>query len=431
MVAATSRCIHGNSAERAWKSMRRELVCPYCRAKEEGQPVHRPTADVNTAACGTRWHPLHGMTTAAPPHLEFVTCAACRALAETPTAMTQEKPMSAEVPTNTTNGIAAAPPPAPAMTTRPRGSLVTKLAEVMGLVHRVAKNGRNEFHKYDYATESDIAEAVRDGMAERHLMLVPNVKKTKWREVPGKNGPQQICTLYVRFSVHDGDTGEVMEFNALGEGQDSGDKATYKAMTGAVKYALLKLFLIPTGDDPENEQPAPRAAKQKAQPAPEIPAEQQHTNALLERVAKAASIAALDKLWEWAKGKQDEKKLYAALWDKVVVAAFEAQRVKLAPPAAPPAQTAKVEAPKAPKEPEAQPAPPAEFDQTGESNTTSFDSIMKTFDESEAERSEVKLKAAGQAIRAERKAGRLTEDQVGQLTARGASVKAKLAKGGK
>jgi len=38
-----------------------------------------------------------------------------------------------------------------------------------------------------------------------------------------------------------------------GEGLDAGDKAPYKAMTGALKYALLQSFLLATGDDPEEE----------------------------------------------------------------------------------------------------------------------------------------------------------------------------------
>jgi hypothetical protein len=38
-----------------------------------------------------------------------------------------------------------------------------------------------------------------------------------------------------------------------GQGLDVGDKAPYKAMTGALKYALLQSFLLATGDDPEDE----------------------------------------------------------------------------------------------------------------------------------------------------------------------------------
>lgn len=136
-------------------------------------------------------------------------------------------------------------------------SLVTKLAEVMAEVERVAKRGRNDFHKYDYVTEADIAAAVREHMAKRHLMMVPNVESMTWRDGKNREG-SPIATLGVKFTVYDGDTGETLSFNIFGEGQDSGDKATYKAMTGANKYALLKLFQIPTGDDPEREEKSKR-----------------------------------------------------------------------------------------------------------------------------------------------------------------------------
>lgn len=151
------------------------------------------------------------------------------------------------------NEIAAAVPTSGAISDAPSPpkSLVTKLAEVMGEVERVAKRGRNDFHKYDYATEADITSAVRQHMAVRHLMLVPSVESVEWR---GEGG---IAMIHVRFTVHDGDNGEMLTFHIFAEGQDKGDKALYKAMTGATKYALLKLFLIPTGDDPERESGPP------------------------------------------------------------------------------------------------------------------------------------------------------------------------------
>ena len=150
----------------------------------------------------------------------------------------------------------------------PKKSLVAKLAEVMGEIERIPKSGRNAFHTYSYATEADIVSAVRAGMAARGLMLMPSVEKSEWREVPGKQGPKKIITLTVRFTLHDGESGENMEFVVLGEGEDQGDKATYKAMTGAVKYALLKLFLIPTGDDPEADEHHPKPAATQPRLAP-------------------------------------------------------------------------------------------------------------------------------------------------------------------
>lgn len=159
------------------------------------------------------------------------------------------------------SAVAAAVPPSL------KKSLVAKLAEVMGEVGRIAKSGRNTFHNYDYATEADIVESVRGAMSERGLMLIPSVEKTEWREVPGKQGPQKICTLTVKYRLIDGETNEGLEFTILGEGQDQGDKATYKALTGATKYALLKLFLIPTGDDspavmPKGDRPESSQARQ-------------------------------------------------------------------------------------------------------------------------------------------------------------------------
>lgn len=130
-------------------------------------------------------------------------------------------------------------------------SLVQKLAQVMALVKHVPKNGRNSAQNYSYATEADIVDSVREHLAQRGVMLIPSVTKTKWRSVQGKHGAIPVVTLTVQFTVTDGYQG--INFTVVGEGMDSGDKAVYKAMTGAEKYAVLKLFLIPTGDDPEKE----------------------------------------------------------------------------------------------------------------------------------------------------------------------------------
>lgn len=147
-------------------------------------------------------------------------------------------------------------------------TLVTKLAEIMASVHRIAKHGHNDHFNYDFVTESDITAALRSEMAARHLMLVPDVQSMSWREVLTRAGSNAICCLMVRFTVMDGDSGESFSFVVPGEGQDSGDKCIPKAMTSAVKYALLKLFLIPTGDDPERtDKRAEKPSRGQAVPA--------------------------------------------------------------------------------------------------------------------------------------------------------------------
>lgn len=149
-------------------------------------------------------------------------------------------------------------------------SLTTKLAEVMAAVGRIAKRGRNEFHGYDYATEADIVEAVRAELAKRHILIYPEVVDYEVRELSAahdKKAARLLTILRLRFLIEDGSSGERIERQWLGAGEDSGDKGVYKAMTGGDKYFLLKLFLIPTGDDPERDtRKAPTAAGAKRPP---------------------------------------------------------------------------------------------------------------------------------------------------------------------
>ncbi|MGG1531419.1 ERF family protein [Brevibacillus agri] len=133
--------------------------------------------------------------------------------------------------------------------------LVKKLAKVMQEVKYIQKKGYNSFHKYKYATEADVAEKVREILSEQNVIMIPNMTSHSVREhVTNKGNREYIVTVNMEFKFIDGDTGEEIIFHMVGEGQDAGDKATYKAITGAQKYALMKAFMIPTGDDPEADE---------------------------------------------------------------------------------------------------------------------------------------------------------------------------------
>lgn len=143
-------------------------------------------------------------------------------------------------------------------TPKPERSLVRKLSEVMALVEHVPKNGTNPHFHYKYAMESDITQAVRGELAKRQVMLLPSVTSTTFIE--GKNAKgnvERIYTITATFTFYDGESGEQIPFTMVGQGSDPSDKGTSKGLTSLVKYALLKAFLIPTGDDPEKEEAAP------------------------------------------------------------------------------------------------------------------------------------------------------------------------------
>ncbi len=120
-------------------------------------------------------------------------------------------------------------------------NLTGKLVKVMLDVKRVAKNGRNEFHKYDYVTEADVLDTVRESLAKHNVFIFSSV------EASHKDG--DLTSVVVKHTVVDADSGEQMDVKSLGQGSDKSDKGSNKAITSAMKYFLLKNFLIPTGGD--------------------------------------------------------------------------------------------------------------------------------------------------------------------------------------
>ncbi len=148
-------------------------------------------------------------------------------------------------------------------TTQP-SSLAKKLAAIVMETTAVQKRGHNDFHDYDYATAADVLDAVRTGLASRHIAIIPRITGTDVvvKERQGKS-PEYITTVKQTLAILDGETGEVLEVPWAGCGQDPGDKGLYKALTGGYKYFLLQLFMIPTGDDPERDRPR-KAGKQDA-----------------------------------------------------------------------------------------------------------------------------------------------------------------------
>lgn len=174
----------------------------------------------------------------------------------------------------------------------PKG-LVMKLAEVMGAVDRIPKNGKNEHFGYRFATEADVSDVVRGELAKRHVLAVPHVDNVQWGEVPRKSGGvEKLCTLKGHYEFIDGETGEVLSMPLWGQGIDAGDKAIYKATTGAVKYALMKLFLISTGDDPEHEAKQPSQTSSSGGRSPVRSASRSTPAAHARSVPPAAPVAA-------------------------------------------------------------------------------------------------------------------------------------------
>lgn len=156
-------------------------------------------------------------------------------------------------------------------------NLLKALQAVMSEAIYVQKNGKNAFHNYKYATEADLVAAVRPAMIKNGLLLIGPV--VEGDPTMDEYGNTNVALHYTLAHV----SGEVWPepLRIVGTGNDRakngtvGDKGTYKAYTGAVKYLLFKLLLIETGDDPEvtsNHDQASETPQSPRTPAPAQPA---------------------------------------------------------------------------------------------------------------------------------------------------------------
>lgn len=154
-------------------------------------------------------------------------------------------------------------------------SLAAKLAEIMGEIEFVEKRGRNTAQGYSFVRAADVANAVRKKMAEKNIIMLRQIVDKRCYETMTSNGKvQQAIDLHVRYTFRDGATGETLTQDGYGSGVDSGDKASYKAQTGALKYALRDAFLIPDESDPEafeDSDPPPQQRGTTTTSAPSMP----------------------------------------------------------------------------------------------------------------------------------------------------------------
>lgn len=133
--------------------------------------------------------------------------------------------------------------------------LLMKMVEVYKQVQYIQKRGHNKFHNYKYATEADVNEKVREELSTRNIIMMPGVVHKELRNTTTKSGnTEYIYRVDMEFTFMDAETGESLMVPMSGEGQDVGDKAIFKAISGCQKYALMKAFMIPTGDDPEGDE---------------------------------------------------------------------------------------------------------------------------------------------------------------------------------
>lgn len=136
-------------------------------------------------------------------------------------------------------------------------NIYQSITKIMEEVPSIGKTQRNKTQGFMYRGIDDVMNALQPLLAKNKVFIVPEILEQMREErttSKGGNLIYSICKIKYKFYAEDGSSVEAI---TLGEGMDSGDKATNKAMAIAMKYALFQVFCIPTDEmkDPDSETP--------------------------------------------------------------------------------------------------------------------------------------------------------------------------------
>lgn len=122
---------------------------------------------------------------------------------------------------------------------------------VMESVGTVGKDSRNAQQNYDFRSLEAVVQALAKPMATNGLTLIPSFGEPTFEKVKSRGGSEGYrCVIKGTFTITDGS--ESLPIVTYGEAIDYGDKSTNKAMSAALKYALVQAFMLGgTGEDPD------------------------------------------------------------------------------------------------------------------------------------------------------------------------------------
>lgn len=136
------------------------------------------------------------------------------------------------------------------------------ITEVTRQVGAVAKTGTADARSggYKFRGIDDVLAALHPILGDVGLVLLPGRIVEHRREVRATSGsPLNVSLLRVRYTLV-GPDGSKLSGEAWGEGADTGDKGTQKAMSQAYKSFALQTFSIPTEDSSRDEPDATNPA---------------------------------------------------------------------------------------------------------------------------------------------------------------------------
>lgn len=135
--------------------------------------------------------------------------------------------------------------------------IYARIAAIMKDTAAISKGRKNQQQGFMFRGIDDVMNELHTLFSKNEVFVLQEVQGFTTENRPTKNGGLQTftrATIKFRYMTTDG---SYIETTNVGEAMDSGDKGMNKAMSIALKYSLLQLFLIPTEEKKDPDEVTP------------------------------------------------------------------------------------------------------------------------------------------------------------------------------
>ena len=136
---------------------------------------------------------------------------------------------------------------------------------IMSEMGVIAKDKKNQQQGFMYRGVDQVMNTIQPLLIKYGVFVVPEVLDHMREERTTRNGASliySVCRIKYTFYAEDGSNVTAV---TVGEGMDSGDKASNKALANAFKYACFQVFCIPTEEIKDSDSESHEVVPQNAE----------------------------------------------------------------------------------------------------------------------------------------------------------------------
>lgn len=156
--------------------------------------------------------------------------------------------------------------------------ILDALGKINEEITPIGKDSRNETQRYDFRGIDAVMNHLHPLFAKHGVIVLSRVlncasETREYARDGGKSGTMTFRVLTIAYRFVAVSDGTWVESTVLGEGADTGDKASPKCMAIALKYVLSQMLLLPYDEiDPDGDTPPDSKAKAQAPAQAQKPA---------------------------------------------------------------------------------------------------------------------------------------------------------------